>query len=246
MTAQRSIRKTRNDGHERIEWLDAAGRLHSILSIDPIRALDVQPGMPSRTPGKYVGQRSYQGVYWCAGTQSHVWHESMTEYAALMLLDHLHDIAAVHPQPMVLSFADGTVHYPDHLVVTEEGKYILVDVHLTSRTTENDLRAFENTREMCGRLGWQFEVIDGLDQVLFWNLELLGRCRHPRFAPSAAVRRRILAIASSGTTFGELRAKLRSEKPGEHLPAAFHLMWKRDLRLDLNLPFTDNTVITTA
>jgi hypothetical protein len=241
MTKKSRLTRTRSDGFERVEWLDSRERTLSILAIDPTRAAEVQPTGRVREPNKYHGQRSYQGHYWCAGTRDLVFHESMVEYGAMMLLDHLHELTTVHAQPMLLSFADGTVHYPDYLLGVAGEARLLVDVHVSSLTTDEDRHKFELTRQMCQRLGWGYELLNELSQATFWNLEMLARYRHHRFEPPAGLRDRIKTSAATARTFAECRAELRTQKPGEHMPGLFHMMWNRELVFDLTEPFTDRT-----
>lgn len=245
MTKYSGIKKSPGDGFDRIQWLDAKSAKRTIRANDPIAALDVVPGERTRRPGKYKGQRAYQGHYWCAGTQTMVFHESMAEFTGLMLIDHLHNIITVAAQPMLITFADGTFHYPDYLAVEADATRLLVDVHPKSLTTEAHERAFEATRLMCERLGWRYLLIDQLSRVVRWNLEMLARFHHPRFEPAADLRANILRLSSEHPVFGELLDALRTDKPGENVPALIHLLWQRELRIDLTMPITRQTAIWT-
>ena len=244
MTKYQSIKKTPGDGYDRIEWLDARGAKHSLRATDPVAVEQVLPGERTRKPGKYAGQRTYQGHYWCAGTQSMVFHESMTEFTGVMLIDHLHDLIFLAAQPMLLTFAAGDFHYPDYLAILSDGTRLVVDIHLKSLTSEADARKFELTRGMCQRLGWQYALIDGMSNVVRWNLELMARYQHPRYSPSDQVRTKILRLARRQPTFQQLRTALRTDKPGEHLPALFHMLWRRELHFDITEPFTDDSPLS--
>ncbi|MFJ4175380.1 TnsA-like heteromeric transposase endonuclease subunit [Microbacterium sp. NPDC089696] len=244
MSKNTGIRKSRGDGYDRIEWLDAAGNKHAVRADNPLTAAEVIPGERTRRPGKYRGQSTYQGNYWCAGIEGHVFHESMAEFTGLMLIDHLYDIDQLFAQPMLLTFADGTFHYPDFLAIEADGTRHLVDVHLKSRTEEAHELAFKQTGEMCERLGWRFTVIDQLDDVVRWNLEALARYHHPRFTPSTRVEKQILRAATRTATFGELRAALRTDRPGEHMPALYNMLWNRHLQIDITKPLTDLTPLS--
>lgn len=247
MTTKRTgIKKTAADGYDRVEWLGVDKRVHRARASNPDAVAEVVPTDLARTPPKFRGQSNFHGRYWCAGTESTVFHESMTEYSGLMLLDHLHDIVAIAAQPMLLSFANGRVHYPDYLAVLADGRKLLVDVHLKSRTSEADAELFELTRELCARVGWDYELIDELHQVTRWNVEWLARYRHPRCLPDDAERRLILKLARTSPLLGQLRQKLRTDKAGEHLPALYNLLWNRAILLDLTKPLTDATHIWVA
>lgn len=175
-----------------------------------------------------------------------VFHESTMEFTAVMLLDHLFDVRNIAAQPMLLTFEDGSWHYPDFLVTDVYDSRLLVDVHPKSRTTEEDERKHRLTGEMCDRVGWRYLVIDDFTQVMQWNLAMLCRYHHPRFAPDAKTRARIARLVSDGPVFDDVRSALTTEKPGEHLPALFHMMWRREVTFDLAQRFTEWTRLYAA
>lgn len=246
VSKNKGISRSVGDGFDRIEWLDASQRRHSIRAYDPVAAGAVLPGNRTRRPGKGVGQQTFQGHYWCAGSGAHVFHESMLEFTSMMLIDHMHDIVTLAAQPMLLTFEDGTVHYPDFFAVLVGNERLLMDAHSESLTTVEDRHKFELTRQMCERLGWRYVLITDLSTVVSWNLEFLARYHHPRFAPTAKLTRKILDLAATNTTFGGLMNALRTSKPGEHVPALIHMFWKRHLSFDLTRPLTPETPISTT
>ena len=241
-----TLPKTPGDGYDRIQWFDAKLFTHTIRANDPATALSVTPGERTRKPGKWVGQRPYQGHYWCAGARKSVFHESMAEYAGMMLIDHLYDIVKVYAQPMLMTFADGTFHYPDYLAVEASGVRHLVDVHPKGLTKPEHELAFANTARVCEVLGWRFTLIDQLSDIVRMNLEMMGRYRHHRYTPTLAVEEHILRTAKTNESFGTLRRALMTDKPGELMPALFHLMWRRELTFDLTRAFTEHTPLTAA
>ncbi|WP_241740227.1 TnsA-like heteromeric transposase endonuclease subunit [Microbacterium invictum] len=246
MTKKTRIVKTAADGFDRVEWLGADERVHRARADSPDAVRDVLPERLARTPPKFKGQSNFHGRYWCAGTGGFVFHESMTEYTGLMLLDHFHPIVAISAQPMLLSFANGRVHYPDFFAMLAGGRQLLVDVHLASLTTDEDREQFALTRQLCVRVGWDYQLIDELRQVAVWNIEWLSRYRHPRCRPSDQTRDRILRLAGTVERLGPLRRALATDKPGEHMPALYHLFWERKLLFDLNKRLNDETHIWVA
>ncbi len=243
MSKKKGITHAAGDGFDRIEWLDAEGRKHALRADNPVSAKLVLPSGRTRRPGKGEGQVTFQGNYWCAGSGAHVFHESMLEFTSMMLIDHLNDIVSLYAQPMLLTFADGDFHYPDFLAIDAEGTRILVDAHPKSRTTPEDERKFELTRQMCERLGWKYILIDEMSRVVRWNLEFLARYQHPRFAPDTETREWLLALSSTCDTLGELYAACRTDKPGEHVPALIHLFWRRHIGIDIAEPITFDSPI---
>lgn len=246
MAAVPKLTRTVGDGLDRIEWLDEKGRTRAIRPSGARTAEEVVPGARVRRPGKFRGQRSYQGHYWCAGSGSMVFHESMMEFTAVMLLDHRFDVRGIAAQPMLITFEDGTWHYPDFLVTEIHASRLLVDVHPKSRTTKEDEHKHRLTGEMCERIGWRYLVIDDFTEVMQWNLAMLCRYHHPRFAPDKKTRSRIEDLVSAGPAFDDVRRALMTEKPGEHLPALFHMMWRREVLFDLAQRFTEWTRLCAA
>lgn len=246
MSSRKSISRTPSAGHDRIEWFDTKRRVHRVRADDAASVADVRPEVMARRPGKWFGQDASQGHYWCAGTQTSVWHESRMELVSMMLFDHLFDIIAVVAQPMLLTFAAGRHHTPDYLIDTAQGERIVLDVHSDDMTADEDVELFELTRVLCERVGWRFELIDRISRVTHWNLEMMARYAHSRYAPDDVTRARILRVARTSPTFGELRRALATPRPGEHLPAVFHLMWNRAIRFDVERPFTDRTRLHAA
>ncbi|WP_158297027.1 TnsA-like heteromeric transposase endonuclease subunit [Zhihengliuella sp. ISTPL4] len=245
MTKTKGIKRTPGDGQDRIEWLDESKRLFRVRPLTPDHVRDIRPGHLARIPPRFKGQTNYHGRYYFASLGAHVEHESMNEFTGLMLVDHLHVVTAVAAQPMLLTFANGRNHVPDFLVTLCDGRRLLIDVHESRSTTEADAELFALTREMCARVGWDYEVVDRLDDIFRWNLEWMNRYHHPRYVPAADVRQRILSVAARARTFGELRKALATDRPGEHIPALAHLMWQREVLFDLHAPLEDTSRVWT-
>ncbi len=206
----------------------------------------LHPKRLARTPGKWSGQEAFQGHYWVAGTQTMVWHESMAEYSGVMLLDHLYDIVDIVAQPMLMVFGDGDTHYPDYLLTTRGGGRLLLDVHAAHRTSVEQWVKFDHSQRVCRNVGWDYLLVGLLPQVFRWNLELMAAYRHPRYEPDENVAATILRPLRKPRSFGQLRRAIRTEKPGELMPALYHLMWNRHIAFDLHKPFNDDTTLTAA
>lgn len=246
MSKYTTLKKTPGDGYDRIQWFDAKLNTHTIRADDPTTALTVAPGERTRKPGKWKGQRPYQGHYWCAGARTSVFHESMTEYAGMMLIDHLYDIVEVHAQPMLMTFFDGRYFYPDFLAIEASGIRHMVEVHPKALMKPEDEVKFAHAARVCEVLGWRFTLIDQLSDIVRMNLEMMGRYRHHRYKPTAAVEEHILRAAKKNASFGALHLALKTDKPGELAPYLFHLMWQRELTFDLTQAFTEHTPLTAA
>lgn len=200
----------------RFAWFDEHGQIRRAHIGEINRLHDASPGFAVRRAPKYKGQLSYQGHYWFAGVQALVWHESMAEYATLMLLDHSRTVHNVFTQPLVLFFPDGTRHTPDYLMDDGGGQRVVVDVHIESMTKDADREKFELTRLACNALGWEYLLFDELPEVVVWNLEMIARYRHPRYAPSNQQRGWLMANVQRHLRFEAVRLAIGTERVGEH------------------------------
>ncbi|MCT9819298.1 TnsA-like heteromeric transposase endonuclease subunit [Microbacterium sp. W1N] len=243
MTKKQHIGLPAGDGYDRAHWIDGAGRAQAVRVLDAASVRDMSPTGRTRPIYKWTGMTNYHGHYWVSSTGRHVWHESMAEYSVMMLMDHLHSPTNALSQPLLVTFADGSHHTPDYLLDTPSGGRLLVDVHPKARTTKEHAKSFEQTRRLCEGVGWGYYLFDSLNRVAVWNLEMFARYRHPRYAPKAEVAETILALANKVETFGELRAALKTDKPGEAIPYIYHLMWRRHIQFNLSRPFRDHSPI---
>lgn len=232
-------------GSDRISWWEKTGVRHARVS-SAVRLQDVMPTKRARKASKYRGQLNFQGHYWFEGANALVWHESMTEYAWLMMFDHLREIRAVSPQPFVLAFADGTTHVPDYMMRNAFGDTTVMDVHPEELTTDRDREVFSATQRVCDQLGWEFVLRGAMPDVTAWNLEMIARYRHPMFQPTSDVRHLILETVARTPRMGDIRRGLETDKPGEHIAALMHLMWQRHIVIDLHSPFTDAAHVAVA
>ena len=231
---------------DRFAWFGSGGRPQHCRASNVSHLFASFPNRPVRKAFKYRGQLNFHGHYWFEKVQRHVWHESMAEYAVLMLLDHMLDVQAVAEQPFRIAFRDGLSHVPDYLLELPSGQWVVVDVHMDEFMTEADQERLDETQRVCDELGWQYLRFGSLAQVKIWNLEMLARYRHRMFEPSAQLRAEILRAVRRHRTFGQLRLALATNKPGERIPAITHLMWTRVILFDLDAPFDDSSVIHAA
>ena len=237
---KRTIKKPPPTGVDTIHWMEGE-RPRSAKADAAASMLDLHSAGLARVPRKFKGQSNYHGRIWMAGPEASVWHESMTEYSGLMLIDHLHDIRAITPQPMLITFADGRTHYPDFFAVHRNERRTVFDVHTRAMTDAAAEATFDATRRLCEGIGWRYELLHELDDTTKFNLEWIAAFRHWRNAPDETVRAMLLAAVEARPTFGELRTAIRTDKPGEHLDALYHHMWHREVGFDLHTPFTDRT-----
>jgi hypothetical protein len=226
-----------------IAWTNGGGEPCRAIADSRCLSRELEQARISRRPAKYKHRRNYEGYYWCAGSGESVWYESMTEYSALMNMDHTCDVRKVAAQPMCILFGDGSRHYPDYFAVHASGSQVLYDVKPVNRIDEEVLRQFSRTAEVARQIGWSYEVLHGVTGVERHNLEWLAAYRHPYIAPSDAIKSQILGATERPLPLRELATALDPRLPARFLPAIYHMMWKRILIHNRSVPLGWHTRI---
>lgn len=226
-----------------IAWTDVNGATRTSVADPRCLRLGIETARVARRPANYQHRRNYEGYYWCSGSGQSTWYESMTEYSALMELDHTLHLAKVAAQPMCMLFADGTRHYPDYFALHESGRQFLYDVRPEALVDERARIQFAKTQEVCEKIGWGYRILHGATGVPRHNLEFLAGYRHPYVNPSLEVRDRILAAASEPLPLDRLAASLDPTHPVRILPGIYHLLWRRDLTYSRSVPLGWHTII---
>jgi hypothetical protein len=193
-----------------------------------------EDAVPARSFRWSRGQGHFPGWWWLATTGRHVGYESWLERDHLMLLDFDPVVTAVASQPFWLHWHDGRRsrrHAPDFFARLADGTGVVVDVRADDRIGPQDAEAFEVTAWACESAGWEFRRVGTVDPVLTANVRWLSRYRHSRCAgrPAMAdVLRRAFAVPApllaGAAEAGDFLAVL---------PVLFHLIWQRELAVDL-------------
>lgn len=226
-----------------IAWTDVNGTMRTSDADARCLQLGIETARVARKPAKYQHRRNYEGYYWCSGSGQSIWYESMTEYSALMELDHTLRLAQVAAQPLCMLFPDGSRHYPDFFALHESGRQFLYDVRPESLVDEKASVQFAKTRKVCEQIGWGYRILHGVTGVSRHNLEFLAGYRHPYVDPGPAVRDRILSEASEPRSLEQLASSLDPIHPVRFLPGIYHLLWRRDLTYCQSVPLGWHTVI---
>ncbi|CRK55295.1 hypothetical protein [Alloactinosynnema sp. L-07] len=203
--------------------------------------------LPVREFPSYKGQRHFVGLWWTATTSSLVGYESWLERDRLVLLDFDPAVVGVASQPFWLFFT--TVegkrrsHAPDYFARRVDGSALVLDCRPEDRIGPRDRVAFEATAAACAVLGWRYEVVGAVEPVLMGNTRWLAGYRHPRHdlpVVSAALREVFtepVGLVAGAEAVGD---------PIAVLPVLFHLLWRRDLAVDLSRPLTPDTPVRIA
>ncbi|WP_425582283.1 TnsA-like heteromeric transposase endonuclease subunit [Streptomyces synnematoformans] len=217
-----------------LEYIDACGELHE----GPLEAMwstRFEAAGQVRAFPSYRGQRNFPGWYWAATSGELVGFESWVELGHLMRLDSEPDVVAFAAQPFRLSWRPGdrarrVSHTPDYFVRRRDGTAVVLDVRPDDRIEPEDAVKFAATAAACALVGWDFERVGVLDPVLAANLRWLSGYRHPR------VRREPTATglrAAFTRPRGLLAGARAVGDPIAVLPVLFHLVWCRELAVDL-------------
>src|SRR5699024_8985970 len=226
---------------ETISWYDGAGNPRERQVGPKCNDIDLVSAQRSRDTNRYQYKRNYEGNYWCAGTGGHVWYESMTEYSAIMHLDHTSRLAALTAQPCCIRFKDGTQHYPDFYAEHHDGRKVLYDVRPLKFMDEKTQHVFSRTAEVCDSIGWGYEIIHEIGRVERHNLEWLAAYRHPWNAPHPETVDQIAAFVSEPRPLEHVAQLLHFVRPAKFIHHVYHLMWQQQLSYDNRLPISWET-----
>ncbi|MFH8533224.1 TnsA-like heteromeric transposase endonuclease subunit [Streptomyces tendae] len=200
---------------------------------------------PWRTFRWHRGQRHHSGTYWSATTQSHVLYESRLELARLLFADFdssVHDITA---QPFLLkAVVDGKVrkHIPDYFLITERGP-VVVDVKPRRRLASPEVAStLAWTRQAMTERQWHYEVWSEPSAIELENIRFLAGFRRERmFAPELLDE--LCGVDLDGVALGRAASCL-PQRPEPCVRAAIHhLLWRRELAVDLTDPLRPSSVL---
>ncbi|MEV7190711.1 TnsA-like heteromeric transposase endonuclease subunit [Streptomyces sp. NPDC093510] len=217
-----------------LEYVDAGGELRGgpLEVMWPVR---FESAGQVRVFPSYRGQRNFPGWYWAATSTELVGYESWVELSHLMRLDAEPEVCGLISQPFRLSWrCDGRSrrisHTPDYFVRRRDGRVVVLDVRPDELVEPEDAAKFAATAVACARVGWDYERVGVLGPVLAANLRWLSGYRHPR------VRRGPVADRLRGVFVqhqGLLAGARTVGDPIAVLPVLFHLLWCRELAVDL-------------
>lgn len=187
-------------------------------------------------------QRHRPGLQFLVSTGRHHGAESLEEARLLLALDFAADLVDVVSQPMRLRFDTATGrrgHIPDFLAVTRTGVW-LIDVRPRALIAPEDVEAFAAAAEVALVCGWHYTVAAGWKEHVGAAVDVFSPQRRALSDP-LELRPALLAAAQDGGTFGDLA----DAAPFPPLARAqlLHLLWRRQLGVDLGQPFGDRTVV---
>jgi len=198
---------------------------------------------PWRTFRWRDGQRHYSGTYWSATNRDHVIYESRLELARLLFADYDATVKHVVAQPFFLRARVNRRirrHVPDFLLFTD-GLPRVVDVKPAARLSVEKVRfTLDWTRELVQELGWIYEVWSEPPDIELRNLRFLAGFRNAeRF--DTELLKAIVRQTHSDITLGQVLDRDLGEQPARVRAAVLHLVWRRDLPVDITQPLTKSS-----
>ena len=194
-------------------------------------------------PKPYPKMRYYRGYYYFTQTDAHVWYESLLEADTLAFLDARKDIVAITSQPMEIAFDDGSVHFPDFMAMHADHRQVVYDVKPLKFMDDDTIAQFDKTRAICKRVGWDYEVIHEMPPMVRENIAWLWSFKHYGYRPAPEVVTRLLAALQSPLTLIDAARAMQMNSIPAARSALFHLIWARDINIDLTSRLTDKTIV---
>lgn len=177
--------------------------------------------------------------------RDHVIYESRLELARLLFADFDPSVRRVVAQPFLLKDeVDGAVrkHIPDYLLVTDEGP-VVVDVKPLHRLSKPEVAfTFGWTREVVEVRGWKYEVWSEPPAAQVENIRFLSGYRRDWLFDRGLVDE-LRGAELDGVPLRRAAASLPSRPEEQVRFAVYHLLWTRELTVDLDRPLSPTHVL---
>jgi hypothetical protein len=218
----------------------------AICPVQDLNEVDFSRTVPVRRFTWRTDQEHRPGLEYMMATDRHHGFESFEEECLLVVADFAADLVEALCQPFGLRFyADGNEvkHTPDYLLLTRRGP-VVVDVRPAGRIRPRDHLKFAATAEAALSAGWRFIVVTGWRAHVWGAVDAMSAERRPLdevLGTQSQLRR---AAAQGPLPYGELVE--RCSIPAVTRAHALHLLWRRELGIDLSGPYGDERLIRLA
>jgi hypothetical protein len=225
-------------------WLVAGEE--TVISVADLGLVPPAACEPVRRFGWHRGQRHRPGLQFMVSTGRHHGFESLAEQRLLLALDFA-GVARVVSQPFRLRFVTSggwRGHTPDFLGVLGDGTTWLVDVRPRDRVDEQARVCFAATAEAALAAGWRYAVVTEWRGQVLATLDALSAQRRPLVDRLGLQAGLVAAAAAGPCAFGALVAA--TSLPAVARAHALHLLWQRQLGVDLAAPLGDTSLVWAA
>ncbi|MFI8989866.1 TnsA-like heteromeric transposase endonuclease subunit [Streptomyces antimycoticus] len=215
----------------------------------PVRDLDkvdLAQSVPVRRFTWRTDQEHRPGLEYMMATDRHHGFESFEEERLLMVADFAADLNEALSQPFRLTFyADRNKvdHTPDYLLLTRHGP-VVVDVRPAARIRPKDNLKFAATAEAALSAGWRYAVVTGWRTHVWEAVDAMSAQRRP-LDEVLGTQEQLRRVSAQGPLpYGELVEQCAI--PAVARAHALHLLWRRELGVDLSGPYGDERLIRLA
>jgi hypothetical protein len=199
---------------------------------------------PVRKPKIFPNQKNMPGKSFCSTNGDFVEYESLLERDWILVKDFDPRVTRILEQPFELEYQLGerrATHVPD-LLIWAGDSVIVSDVKPARRRHEpRFVLQAEATRDACSQLGWEFEVLSEPDPLFMTNLRWIGGYRDEPIDSTSERVRMLNRVTAGPATIGELISG--ASEPLLARPVLMHLIWVQEVRIDLEAPMNDQSVV---
>lgn len=234
----------------RAVYVGALGEARA-CTLDELARVQIERVEPVRDFFAWPGQRTFQGWWWSATTNTLLAFESLLERQALLAYDFDPLVCDIAVQPFALLWPHrspaGRSHVPDLFLRLTDGTAVVVDVRPQERIDDEATAQFGATRQSCEEVGWAYQVFSGLAQPRLGNLTFLSGYRSGRHGPSTTTTAALLEAFTQPRHLqvGAAIAASRSGSPLDVvLATCYHLLWEQRLHVDLDSRLTMQALVS--
>lgn len=215
-------------------WQDAALAV-AFEDLPPVSAF---PAVPGRRWGP--------GLWWSATTGRHVAAGSKAMRTQLMVLDRDPDVTGLAGRPVRLLWRNprGQVRswVPQLFARYSDGTALLADCPShPDAGGPRAMKAAEAVAQACAYIGWTYQRLAPLDEVVAANLKWLAGYRHSRNAGRPGLMPAVLEAFTRSRPL--LEGAEAAGDPIEVLPAVFHALWHGQLTTGLETPLHERALV---
>jgi len=200
---------------------------------------------PVRAPGVYRRQRHMPGRWFSTTAGRFLEYESLLERDWMLLLDFDREVESICEQPLRLRYLlddRSASHVPD-LLVWRAGRPELCDVKSVERLEDPlFLAQVEATGQACAEAGMGYRVLAEPDRQLLANVRWLAGFRERPTDLDGERTRMLAALATGGSTIGELVALAR--EPMLARPVLMNMLWAGEALADLSEPLAEDSRVS--